>query len=111
MALGLVLALMAAVVALDRGLASRSSVPRCIPDRFREWGSLDRCIMNSHYGPEWYWDKTRPEAIVALSQMEESHRIMNSLRREKSATQEQIQISPGSAAKHFRLHEFRPSAV
>lgn len=28
-----------------------------------------------HYGPEWAWDYTRPEAIVALRQMEEAHRI------------------------------------
>jgi hypothetical protein len=60
-------------------------------------------MSSKEFGPEWYQDKTRPEAIVALSQMAESYKLMSSLPRNESTNQEQTQTSPDSAAKHFRL--------
>lgn len=57
----------------------------------------------AHFGPEWFWDQTRPEAIAARSQIEESHNKLLETRRLRLANQERQEILEHSAARHFLL--------
>jgi hypothetical protein len=38
-----------------------------------------------HYGPEWSWDQSRPEAIEARRQAEEFHKAIRSARPRQQA--------------------------
>jgi hypothetical protein len=53
--------------------------------------------------PLWYWDRNRPEAIVARAQMEESHKRIQAQQRQRSVAQEAQVILENSAARHFLL--------
>lgn len=60
-------------------------------------------IMSNHYGPEWSWDQTRPEAIEARRQMAEAHKSIIADQQRRQAIQEAQRILAGPAATHFLL--------
>jgi hypothetical protein len=66
--------------------------------------------MNLHYGPEWFWDQTRPEALEALRQMKEFQKGCHAFQLTSQANSARTGISGNSRAKHFPKafwHSFR----
>lgn len=62
-----------------------------------------RVVRSScHYGPEWAWDQTRPEAIRAHRRLEEFHRKLLAAQRSRSGARETEDTAQHSAATHFR---------
>jgi len=60
-------------------------------------------MSNLRFGPEWYQDQTRPEAIQAAAEMELSHSLLNFARPQRSRTQEELVTLRHLSATHFRL--------
>lgn len=58
--------------------------------------------MDEHYGPEWAWDQTRPEAIEARRQVAESLRLFQTNRQAQSNNQAHQERSSSPVAIHFR---------
>ncbi len=59
--------------------------------------------MSFHFGPEWYWDQTRPEAIRAHVQMEEFHKGLQQRRRQRQDRKEVQDFLESSLPRHFLL--------
>jgi hypothetical protein len=58
--------------------------------------------MPIHYGPEWAWDYTRPEAIEALRQMKEGHKVFGEVQPHVSECQAEKLTLLNQAAIYFR---------
>ena len=61
-----------------------------------------------HYGPPWFWDQSRPEAIEARRQMEASYRAIRTAQRRGSASPESRVLSQNPRATRSRQAEARP---
>ncbi len=59
--------------------------------------------MSLHFGPEWFWDQTRPEAIVAHAQMEEFHNALHERRRQRQDRKEVQDFLESPLSRHFLL--------
>lgn len=59
--------------------------------------------VSIHFGPELSWDQTRPEAIEALRQVEESYRRWQKSQQRRSIDLTQREISESSPRKHLGL--------
>lgn len=60
-------------------------------------------LNNRHFGPRWYWDQSRPEAIEARSQVAEFHKRCLVLPLSRQAKTEQRETARSLLAKHFQL--------
>ena len=58
-------------------------------------------LMNLNFGPEWFWDQNRPEAIEARRQAAEFHMRCGAFLRTSLAKQDRAATSGNSQAKRF----------
>ena len=59
--------------------------------------------MSLHYGPKWFWDQSRPEAILAHAQMAEFHNGLQERQRQKQDMQEVLDFFESPLSRHFLL--------
>jgi hypothetical protein len=59
--------------------------------------------MSQHFGPEWFWDQSRPEAILARARMEEFHNGLQDRRRRQQDRKEVQDFIESSLPRHFLL--------
>ncbi len=55
------------------------------------------------FGPEWFWDQNRPEAIAAHAQMAKDRKKLPFVARRPVTEPGALLLEPDSAATHFRL--------
>ncbi len=62
---------------------------------------MERESVSGHFGPEWCWDQSRPEAIRARAQMEEFRKLLVAAQRARRGERAARTISARSLATRF----------